>query len=617
MRNLLLKSWLALAKRDRRVLFLDFLLLAAAVYLGYALRLTILITPEFREDLIKAALLFPLCVTVTTYLGGIYKVYWPQASVEEYARLTRCYVFGSALFLGVNFFMESLVIPRSSLAVTLFAGIVFMGGARASWRLAELSRESLKRLREECKSTLIIGAGEAGAYLARDLARKPGDLLPLGFIDEDEGKQGKSIAGLRILGKKDDLPRIAQELRIQVALIAIPSASGAKIRGYLEPLSRLGVEVRVLPSLHDLAGGQVEVSRLRSVELQDLLRREAIELNTAEIGATLNGKKILITGAGGSIGSEICSQIMQHSPDELFLLGHGEQSIYLLMQHLKDAGVSAPHKPLIADIADTRTMERIFATHRPDVVFHAAAHKHVPLMEENPRESLRVNALGTWTLANLAGRFGVERLVMISSDKAVHPSSVMGATKRVAERLLQSAQQIYPDTRCITVRFGNVLGSRGSVVPLFEKQIRAGGPVTVTHRDMKRYFMLIPEAVSLVLQAGSMGKGGELFVLDMGEPVNITEMAETLIRLHGHEPYTEVPIVFSGIRSGEKLYEELFYDPDHVGKTGHDKIFLTKLNEESVGLQETVEALLNPILSDESIRKGIFSLAEDPSAQVN
>lgn len=608
MRNFLLKSWLALAKRNRRVLFLDFLLLATAVYLGYALRLTLLITPDFREDLLKTALLFPLCVTAATLWGGIYKVYWPQASVEEYARLTRYYVFGSALFLCVNFFMKSLTIPRSSLAVILFAGIIFMGGARASWRLAELSRESQKRLQEECKKTLIIGAGEAGAYLARDLARRSSDLLPLGFIDEDEGKQGKIIAGLRVLGKKDDLARIAQERQIQVALIAIPSASGVKMRGYLESLSHLGVEVRVLPSMHDLAGGQIEVSRLRSVELQDLLRREAIELDMAEIGATIRGKKILVTGAGGSIGSEICTQILQHEPAGLLLLGHGEQSIYLLMQQFRDSGVATPHKPLIADIADMKTMERIFAIHRPDVVFHAAAHKHVPLMEENPRESLRVNALGTWTLANLAGRFGVERFVMISSDKAVHPSSVMGATKRVAERLVQSAQQIYPDTLYMAVRFGNVLGSRGSVVPLFEKQIRAGGPVTVTHRDMKRYFMLIPEAVSLALQAGSMGCGGELFVLDMGEPVNITEMAETLIRLHGHEPYTEVPIVFTGMRPGEKLYEELFYDPDHVDKTGHDKIFLTRLNEETIGLEKTVDELLNPDLGDQTIREGIFSL---------
>lgn len=617
MRNFLLKPWLTLAKRNRRVLFLDFLLLALAVYLGFALRLTLLVTLDFRESLIKTAVIFPLCVTISTYLGGIYKVYWPQASVEEYSKLTRHYVFGIAFFLCANFLIKSLAIPRSSLAIMLFSGIVFMGGMRASWRLAELSGEPQERRQTAYKKTLIIGAGEAGAFLARDLARRESDLLPLGFIDEDEKKQGKSIAGLRVLGKNDDLPRIAMEHQIQVALIAIPSASGAKIRRYLEPLSRIGVEVRVLPSLHDLADGQVEVSRLRSVELQDLLRRDAIELDNAGIGATLQGKKILITGAGGSIGSEICSQILQHSPKELFLLGHGEQSIYLLIQQFKDKGVSIPYKPLIADIADTRTMERVFALHRPDTIFHAAAHKHVPLMEENPRESLRVNALGTWTLANLAGRFGAERLVMISSDKAVNPSSVMGATKRVAERLVQSAVQLYPDTLYMTVRFGNVLGSRGSVVPLFERQIRAGGPVTVTHRNMKRYFMLIPEAVSLVLQAGSMGKGGELFVLDMGEPVCITEMAETLIRLHGHEPYTEVPIVFSGIRSGEKMHEELFYDRDHVDKTGHDKIFLTRLEEESAGLQGAVEELLSQALSDEDLRDGIFSLAEGSFTRAN
>jgi len=554
------------------------------------------------------ALLYPLCVTVAFFAGGVYKVYWPQASVEEYARLTRYYVFGCALFLCINFFMKSLTVPRSSLAIILFAGIVFIGGMRASWRLAELSQASEKLRRHERKRALIIGAGEAGAFLARDLGRRPSDLLPLGFIDEDDGKQGKSIAGLRVLGKKENLERIARELNAQVALIAIPSASGVKIRGYLDPLAGLNIEVRVLPSLHELAGGRIEVSRLRSVELQDLLRREAIELDTEGIGAALRGKKILVTGAGGSIGAEICEQALRHEPESLILLGHGEQSIYLLLQHFREKGVATPYKPVIADIADTDSMERVFETYGPDVVFHAAAHKHVPLMEKNPREALRVNALGTWNLARIAGRRGVERFVMISSDKAVHPSSVMGATKRIAERLVQSAQQQYPNTLFMAVRFGNVLGSRGSVVPLFERQIRAGGPVTVTHRDMMRYFMLIPEAVSLVLQAASMGRGGELYVLDMGEPVNITEMAETLIRLHGHEPYTEVPIVFTGVRPGEKLYEELFYDPAHVDRTGHDKIFLTRLSEEAIGLHETVDELMRPGLNDELVRSGIFSL---------
>ena len=270
--------------------------------------------------------------------------------------------------------------------------------------------------------------------------------------------------------------------------------------------------------------------------------------------------------------------------------------------------MDVPVRPIIADIADEPTMRRLLSVHRPQVVFHAAAHKHVPLMEENCLEALRVNAVGTWILAELSGLYGVERFVMISSDKAVHPSSVMGATKRIAERLLLSAQGVHPSTRYMTVRFGNVLGSRGSVVPLFERQIRKGGPVTVTHRDMRRYFMLIPEAVSLVLQAGAMGHGGELYVLDMGEPVNITEMAETLIRLHGHEPYKDVEITFTGVRPGEKLYEELFYDPDHVDRTSHEKIFLSCLQEESELLIERVKEILSTAPDDRAARQRIFSL---------
>lgn len=608
MREALLKLWLTLAKRNRRVFFLDFFLLAFAVYLGFALRLTMAIGLAFLGDLTLTMVIYPLCVTVSCVAGGVYKVYWPQASVEEYARLTRHYSYGAAAFLCVYLLLHKLVIPRSSLAIILLAGIIFMGGIRASWRLSELTRQSSQRGRQERKRTLIIGAGEAGAFLARDLARKPTDLLPLGFIDEDRGKQRKSIAGLSVLGTKEDLGRIARDLNAEVALIAIPSASGARVREYLDTLAKLGVEVRVLPSLRELAGGRIEVGQLRSVQLQDLLRRDAIKLDTAQIGSTIRGKKVLVTGAGGSIGSEICAQVLSHEPGELLLLGHGEQSLYMLMQHFSEIGVKIPYKPIIADIADASTMERVFREHAPAVLFHAAAHKHVPLMETNPREALRVNAFGTWTIADLAGRFACERFVMISSDKAVHPSSVMGATKRIAERLIQTAQQNHPGTLYMAVRFGNVLGSRGSVVPLFERQIRAGGPVTVTHRDMKRYFMLIPEAVSLVLQAGAMGSGGELFVLDMGEPVGITEMAETLIRLHGLEPYTDVPIVFTGMRQGEKLYEELFYDPDHVDETKHGKIFATRLSEEPEDLERAVTALLNPELDDDKVREGVFSL---------
>jgi FlaA1/EpsC-like NDP-sugar epimerase len=606
-RGEILRLWSAVARRNRRVLVLDVCLLAFAVYIGFALRLTLLVRGDFLGDLLWSAALFPACVACSFALGGIYRIHWPQASVEEYARLTRSYVYGSALFMCVEFFSKVITIPRSSLAIMLFAGLFLVGGARASWRLAELS-SSPHGAAVPSKRTLIIGAGEAGAYIARDMQRRTYDLLPVGFIDEDPEKFGKSIAGLPVLGGDSSLRSVAESMSIEVALIAIPSASGTRMREYLDALSKLGVEVRVLPSLWELADGRVEVSRLRSVELQDLLRREPIKLDEEGIGEYIGGKRILVTGAGGSIGSEICSQVLRHSPSELIILGHGEQSIYTLQQNLAEAGVKVPLRPVIADIADFTTMKRLFESSPPDVIFHAGAHKHVPLMEDNPREALRVNALGSWTLSELAGLSGTERFVMISSDKAVRPSSVMGATKRAAERLVSRAWKTHPGTRYMTVRFGNVLGSRGSVVPLFERQIKRGGPVTVTHRDMTRYFMLIPEAVSLVLQAGSMGNGGELFMLDMGDPVNITEMAETLIRLHGREPYGDVPIVFTGIRPGEKLFEELFYDPDHVDRTGHDKIFLSRIDEHG-GLQiDKVLAILDEGLDEKSVRDGIFSL---------
>ena len=605
-----IQAWLSLGSRNYRVFLLDAFLLAFAVYLGFALRLTLLVGLAFREDMLLTVLLFVPCISLSFYLGGVYRIFWPQASVEEYARLSRLYVFGFTAFLIINFFWKGLVVPRTSLAIMLFSGLFFLGGVRASWRLAKVSEREQNL---PSKKTLIIGAGEAGAYLARDLIRKDTGLRPVGFIDEDPMKTHTTIAGLSVLGGDRELADIIKQQEVEVALLALPAASGARIRHYLDVLTPLHVEVRVLPSLRDLAGGQVEISRMRSVSLEDLLRREPIHLDMENISSLIQGKRILITGAGGSIGSEICRQLLPHSPAELITLGHGEQSLYQLTQALRNEGNHIPQIPVVADIADEAGMRDIFNRYRPEVIFHAAAHKHVPLMEINPRESLRVNALGTWTLSQLAGEFEVQRLVMISSDKAVNPSSVMGATKRIAERLLRQTQEEYPKTSYMAVRFGNVLGSRGSVVPLFEEQIKRGGPVTVTHRDMKRYFMLIPEAVSLVLQAGSMGRGGELYVLDMGEPVNITEMAQTLIRLHGYEPDTDIPIVFSGIRPGEKLYEELFYDPGHVEHTGHDKIYLTRLDGEQTQLITKVQELLNKsaagAVTIEELRLQLFEMA--------
>ena len=607
--NRFISAWLYAGSRNRRVLVFDVILLTCAVFLGYALRLTFFVNMGYWREMEKVALFYVTTLVTVMYIGKIYCIAWPQASVEEYARLFRCYCSGAFVFMLELFFLNWLKIPRSSLVIMLFAGIFFLVFVRASWRLAAVTRF---RDKLGFKRALIIGAGEAGTMLARDLVRNKSNLQPIGFIDENPQLTSMLVASLTVLGRGKDLPVILLREKIDTVLIALPSATGTQIRSYLDMLSPYNVTVRVLPSLIDLADGQVNIGQLRSVSLEDLLRREPVTLDNFGIENLVRDKIVLVTGAGGSIGSEICRQILSKKPKQLLALGHGEMSIYSLMESLIQAGNKIPVKPLIADVADTAMMENIYREYRPQLVFHAGAHKHVPLMEENPQEALRVNSFGTWNIASLAGKFGVERMVMISTDKAVNPTSVMSATKRIAEKLIFYVQKEYPDTKYMAVRFGNVLGSRGSVVPKFEKQIEAGGPVTVTDKNMKRYFMLIPEAVSLVLQAGTMGLGGELFVLDMGDPVNITEMAETLIRLHGYKPYKDIKIEFTGIRQGEKLYEELFYDAKNVDKTAHEKIFKSRFALDSEDVFSEVKALLETHNSERTslseLKDAIFTL---------
>ena len=604
--NRFISAWLYAGSRNRRVLVFDVILLTCAVFLGYALRLTFFVNMGYWREMEKVALFYVTTLVTVMYIGKIYCIAWPQASVEEYARLFRCYCSGAFVFMLELFFLNWLKIPRSSLVIMLFAGIFFLVFVRASWRLAAVTRF---RDKLGFKRALIIGAGEAGTMLARDLVRNKSNLQPIGFIDENPQLTSMLVASLTVLGRGKDLPVILLREKIDTVLIALPSATGTQIRSYLDMLSPYNVTVRVLPSLIDLADGQVNIGQLRSVSLEDLLRREPVTLDNFGIENLVRDKIVLVTGAGGSIGSEICRQILSKKPKQLLALGHGEMSIYSLMESLIQAGNKIPVKPLIADVADTAMMENIYREYRPQLVFHAGAHKHVPLMEENPQEALRVNSFGTWNIASLAGKFG---MVMISTDKAVNPTSVMGATKRIAEKLIFYVQKEYPDTKYMAVRFGNVLGSRGSVVPKFEKQIEAGGPVTVTDKNMKRYFMLIPEAVSLVLQAGTMGLGGELFVLDMGDPVNITEMAETLIRLHGYKPYKDIKIEFTGIRQGEKLYEELFYDAKNVDKTAHEKIFKSRFALDSEDVFSEVKALLEAHNSERTslseLKDAIFTL---------
>ena len=576
-RTRLAPLWLRAGGSKAAVFAADLMVLAFAVYLSFALRLTLFIPPAFRPDMASAWLGFALSVGAVFSACGVYRIHWPQASLEEYALLGRSYALAAFLFVLLERFLPALFVPRSSLAILILAGFIAVAFLRVSWRLA-LASVRCEPQREKNDEAFIIGAGEAGTLLARDLLRSGHSLRPLAFFDDDESKQGKTIATLPVLGTVADLPAQAARLGVRQIIIALPSQPGRRIREILALLSQGAYQVRVIPGLKDLAGGKVSISSLRKIDLEDLLRREPICLDDEGIRSVVEGCTVLVTGAGGSIGSEICRQIVQYGPERLLVAGHGEHSIYTVLEEFREKQVPLPLVPLIVDVADGAAMERLFAAYRPRTVFHAAAHKHVPLMEGNAAEALRVNVLGTATVARLAGRYGADRMVMISTDKAVNPTSVMGATKRLAEMALEETQEAFPATAYMAVRFGNVLGSRGSVIPKFERQIERGGPVTVTDPEMRRYFMLIPEAVSLVLQASALGRGGELFVLDMGEPVRIVELAEMLISLHGREPYRDVEIVFSGIRPGEKLFEELFYDPDRVSRTAHDKIFQSRLD---------------------------------------
>lgn len=399
----------------------------------------------------------------------------------------------------------------------------------------------------------------------------------VGFIDDSADKYHLSILGVPVLGNRYDIPRLVKDKEIHEIIIAMPSVSRTQISEIINLAKATGAKLKIIPALNDLIAGKISVKKLRDVSVEDLLGREPIVADMNSILGYVHNKTVLVTGAGGSIGSELCRQIAPFAPDKLMILGHGENSIYTIEMELRKSFPYLEIVTVIADVQDRTRLMDVFQSYKPQVVFHAAAHKHVPLMERNPSEAIKNNVFGTRNVADCADMYGAERFVMISSDKAVNPTSVMGATKRIAEMYVQSLNVASP-TKFSAVRFGNVLGSRGSVIPAFKQQIAAGGPVTVTHPEMVRYFMTIPEAVQLVIQSGSFANGGEVFVLDMGAPVKILALAEDLITLSGYEPYKDIDITFSGIREGEKLYEELLTDEENLGSTQHDRIFIGRPN---------------------------------------
>jgi FlaA1/EpsC-like NDP-sugar epimerase len=541
-----------------------------------------------RERVITAVGQLPLVLLVqgsVLYFSGAQAFVWRYVGMTEAHTFVRAWAVATAVLLaarlGVPDSFGSLRVP---LSIILMDGILAFGGVLGVRFLRRSLAESIKS-RERRKgrgpalrpAVLLVGAGSAGIMAAREIhSRGDMDLEVKGFIDDDPLKRGAVISGIRVLGTCDDLPRLVPEHQIDHVILTIADAPRDKIRRILEICAAVPVRAQTIPALYDVLQGKVEISRFRNVRVEDLLERDIVTFDQGSVKEFLSRKTVMVTGAGGSIGSELSRQVARHAPTRLLLVERAEFALFQIDHELRATHPDLELVPLLADISDRERMRALFSAFRPQVVAHAAAHKHVTLMEHNAGEAVKNNVFGTRTIGELAGEHGAEAFVMISTDKAVRPSSVMGATKRVAELVVQDLGRRYT-TRYVAVRFGNVLGSTGSVVPIFREQIAQGGPVTITHPEMKRYFMTIPEATVLVLEAGAMGEGGEIFILDMGEPVRILDMAKRMIELSGHEPFKDIQIVFTGARPGEKLFEELETTDEAIAKTRHPKIYIGRI----------------------------------------
>ena len=508
-----------------------------------------------------------------------YKSIWSIASIDEFISGVVATSVGTIIILVMSYFDNS----RIPLMVTIMAGImimIFCNGIRIGWRIVRRTLIYVSdRSNGNYKRVLVVGAGGAGALVANEYKKNPQyKKKVVAFIDDFSEKKGTYVSGIKVLGNRYDIQEVVESQRIEEVIIAISELNEVELKKILDECKKTTAQVKIMPGVSEVIDGKFSVKKIRDVDVEDLLGREPIKLDFSGISSYIENKVIMVTGGGGSIGSELCRQIVRFNPKELIIFDIYENNAYDLQNELLRKYENLNLKTLIGSVRDRKRLNSIFKEYRPQVVFHAAAHKHVPLMEDSPGEAIKNNILGTLNTAELASEYGVERFVLISTDKAVNPTNVMGATKRMCEMVIQSIDK-ESDTEFVAVRFGNVLGSNGSVVPLFKKQIAEGGPVTLTHKDITRYFMTIPEASQLVLQAGAYAKGGEIFVLDMGQPVKIYDLAENLIRLSGYIPNEEIEIKVTGLRPGEKLYEELLMDEEGLSETPHKKIFIGRPGE--------------------------------------
>jgi FlaA1/EpsC-like NDP-sugar epimerase len=579
--------------RNKLLMFLDIILISISILSAYLLRFDSFdnIKPVFKKEILHVILVSLLLKIVCFFLFKLYSSLWEYAGINEVCYIIFASFLSNSLMQAYVFILQ-LHVPRSIFLITMLTDVFFVGGVRFAYRIfrrivmGEMIRFS------NAKRILLVGGGDTGASVIKELKRHPEmKSLPVAILDNDLGKLGKTIHGVPIVGNDEEISVVIKKYQIDEVLITVPSAGRKTINYIFDQCSQKDCKVKILPSVTQLIDESFIVQKIRDVSIEDLLQREQVVLDLQEISGYIEQKTILITGGGGSIGSELCRQIALFSPKRLIILDNYENNAYDIQNELIAQHPGLNLTTIIANIREKVRLENIFRSYRPDIVFHAAAHKHVPLMEENPTEAIKNNVFGTLNVAECADKYGVKRFVMISTDKAVNPTNIMGATKRVAEMVIQAYSR-QSKTEFVAVRFGNVLGSNGSVIPLFKKQIEQGGPVTVTDPEIIRYFMTIPEAVQLVLQAGAMAKGGEIFVLDMGEPVKIYDLARNLIKLSGFEPDVDIKIEFTGLRPGEKLYEELLLAEEGVEATKNNKIFVAQpLHTEMAILRREIECL--------------------------